>query len=251
MNIFITGGTTGIGEALAKRYALKGHRVGVCGRQRKNFEHNFSNFVSTSSIQFYECDVGNRAQLKKAVNEFCQGTPLDLMIANAGISMDDKKKIPNFDHALELVKININGVINAFEAALEHMLPCKQGHLVAISSVAGFVGLPNASLYSASKAFVTVLCESFSIDLKSVGIRTSAICPGFIDTPLTRKNKHPMPFLMGPDKAAQKIMWAIENKWELYVFPKRMNFIVTSLKYMPRWLYRSAARVGSKILSLE
>jgi short-subunit dehydrogenase len=114
----------------------------------------------------------------------------------------------------------------------------KKGHLVATASVAGFMGLPGAGAYSASKAAVLKLCESYSLDLKKFGIHVTAIAPGFIDTPLTQKNNHKMPFLMSSEKAAHLIKRAIEKKKVLYVFPFRMKIVVTILDKMPRSLYR-------------
>ena len=241
MNIFITGGTTGIGAALAKYYLGQGHRVGVCGRSDANFKKSFENLAPR--VSFYRGDVADREFLNKAVSDFSKNQRLDVMIANAGIGMDKKQDVVNWDFSHQMVRTNLTGVMNSFEAAMALMIPQKHGRLVAISSVAGFVGLPGASMYSATKSFVTTLCESFSIDLKKYGITTTAICPGFIDTPLTHRNKHPMPFLMDVDVAAKRIVTAIEGGKELYVFPLRMNIIITLLKLCPRWIYRALTRL--------
>ena len=113
-----------------------------------------------------------------------------------------------------------------------------KGHLVAISSVAGFMGLPGAASYSASKAAVTTFCESLAIDLKHENIAVTTVAPGFIKTPLTAKNNHSMPFIMPAEKAAGIIAKAIEKKKALCVFPWQMNLLATILSKMPRWLYR-------------
>jgi len=149
--------------------------------------------------------------------------------------------------ANDIIDINVKGVLNTFEFALELMLPKKKGHLVATASVAGFMGLPGAGAYSASKAAVLKLCESYSIDLKRSGINVTAIAPGFIDTPLTQQNNHKMPFIMSSDKAARLIKRALEKKKVLYVFPLRMKIIVAILDKMPRSWYRCL--MGSKILN--
>jgi short-subunit dehydrogenase len=235
VNIFITGGTTGIGLALAKLYLEEGHRVGICARNLSKFPVEIRN--KYKQLSCYEVDVTNREELHKAITNFAP-VELDMVIANAGRSVGVKSKTPQFSVANEIIDINVKGVLNTFDIALEIMLPRKKGHLVATASVAGFMGLPGAGAYSASKAAVLKLCESYSLDLKRHGINVSAIAPGFIDTPLTQKNNHKMPFLMSAEKAAKLIKRALEKKKVLYVFPFRMKIVVSILDKMPRSLYR-------------
>ncbi len=235
MNIFITGGTTGIGLALAKLYLEEGHRVGICARNINKFPSEIKNKYKMLSC--YEVDVTNRESLYKAVNDFAPDG-VDMMIANAGRSVGAKTKTPQFSVAHEVMDINIKGVLNAFDVALDKMMVKKNGHLVATASVAGFMGLPGAAAYSASKAAVLKLCESYAIDLKRLNINVTAIAPGFVDTPLTKQNNHKMPFLMGADRAAMMIKKAIEKKKALYIFPWQMKFVMTILDKMPRAWYR-------------
>jgi short-subunit dehydrogenase len=235
VNIFITGGTTGIGLALAKLYLEEGHRVGICARNMSKFPSEIKNKYKLLSC--YEVDVTNREELYKAIHDFAP-KELDIIYANAGRSVGRKTKTPQFSIANEIIDINVKGVLNTFDIALEIMMPRKKGHLVATASVAGFMGLPGAGAYSASKAAVLKLCESYSLDLKKFGIDVTAIAPGFVDTPLTQKNNHKMPFLMSSEKAARLIKRAIERKKVLYVFPFRMKMVVTILDKMPRRLYR-------------
>lgn len=244
MNIFITGGTTGIGLALAKLYLEEGHRVGICARNLSKFPVEIRN--KYKQLSCYEVDVTNREELHKAISAFAP-IELDMVIANAGRSVGVKSKTPQFSVANEIIDINVKGVLNTFDIALEIMLPRKKGHLVATASVAGFMGLPGAGAYSASKAAVLKLCESYSLDLKRHGINVSAIAPGFIDTPLTQKNNHKMPFLMSAEKAAKLIKRALEKKKVLYIFPFRMKIIVSILDKMPRSLYRLL--MGLKLLN--
>ncbi len=244
MNIFITGGTTGIGLALAKLYLEEGHRVGICARNLEKFPTEISNKYKL--LKCYQVDVVNRDELRAAILDFANGD-LDMIIANAGRSVGAKSKTPQFSVANDIIDINVKGVLNTFEAALELMMPKKKGHLVATASVAGFMGLPGAGAYSASKAAVLKLCESYSLDLKRYGINVSAIAPGFIDTPLTKQNNHKMPFLMSSEKAAKLIKRALEKKKVLYVFPLRMKIIVAILEKMPRSWYRKL--MGLKMLN--
>jgi len=235
MKIFITGGTSGIGWALTEYYLGKGHQVGVCGRDLNKLPTISKSFLG-KGLECFEVDVTDRVALIEAIESFSQGK-LDLLIANAGISQGDKSSYPKFSTAREILKINLDGFLNTFEAGF-NIMEKEGGHLVAISSVAGLVGLPGAAAYCGSKSALLKMCESFSIDFKRFNIHVTTIAPGFIDTPLTRKNKHPMPFLMDSKKAAIKISKAIDKKKSLYIFPLRMKFLITFLEKMPRSLYR-------------
>lgn len=235
VKIFITGGTTGIGLSLAEAYLKEGHRVGVCGRDLSKLPSDF--LEKYPKAKAYTVNVTNKDQLVEAVNDFAPDF-LDIMIANAGRSEGSKPKWPDFDTYHNIIDVNVNGVIYSFEAALNIMKKQGRGHLVAVASVAGFVGLPGAAAYSASKAAVLRMCESMAIDLKPQGYDVTAICPGFIDTPLTRQNKHPMPFLMSSEEGAARIKRAIARKKVIYLFPFRMKMIITILDKMPRWIYQ-------------
>jgi short-subunit dehydrogenase len=235
MKIFITGGTTGIGWSVALEYMKSGHEVAVCGRSLDKLPTGWKE--DYPKLSAYEVDVLNRDVLHNAVKDFAKGE-LDMMFASAGRSVGNKTKLPNFEAARDVISINVIGLLNTFEVAMELMIPKQKGHLVALASVAGMVGLPGASSYSASKAAVLKLCESYSLDLKNEGIDVTAIAPGFIDTPLTRKNSHKMPWLMTSEKAAKKIKKALDAKEVLFVFPWQMKMTMYVLDRMPRWLYR-------------
>lgn len=239
--VFITGGTTGIGMELAKIYAAQGWRVGVCGRDRKKFEESFS--VGFENVRYYEVDVANREALKAAVADFSAATGLDLMIANAGIGYKFKTKVPDFEWSYKMVHVNLLGVMYAFEAALDIMIPRQKGQLAAISSLAGYIGLPGVSAYSATKAAVQKYCESLHLDLKQFHISVTTICPGFVETPLTSTNKHAMPFLVKAPQAAQLIVRAIEKKKMVYAFPFILSTIVRILGIIPRTWYRAFMQI--------
>tara|TARA_R110000868_G_scaffold99515_3_gene273788 strand:- start:5541 stop:6293 length:753 start_codon:yes stop_codon:yes gene_type:complete len=233
--VFITGGTTGIGWELAKAYARSGCDVGVCGRDISKLPMGYD--IDFPTIQAYGVDVTDAPALIAAVNEFAPDG-LDIIIANAGIGVGSKKRDPNFEAQRKVFAINVGGVINAFEAAYHKMFAKKSGHLVAIASVAGFVGLPGNGAYSGSKSAVIKMCESLQLDLKGTGLDVTCICPGFIDTPLTKKNDHPMPFLMPAEKGAMLIKNAIDSKTKLFIFPWPMKIIMVLMDKMPRCLYR-------------
>ena len=237
--IFITGGTSGIGLNLAKLYLKAGYLVGICGRDLSKVPEEI---IENDLMKLYECDVIDREKLRSVVKDFADNH-LDIMVANAGVSVGNKTKIPEFSSARKLIETNVIGTLNAFEIALDLMLPQKEGHLVAIASVAGLVGVPKAAAYSASKAAIIKLCESYSIDLKEDGIVVTTIAPGFIDTPLTQKNNHKMPFIMSAEKAGKLIFRAINQRKVLYIFPFSMKLLMYILDRMPRFIYRWLMRI--------
>jgi short-subunit dehydrogenase len=235
MKIFITGGTTGLGWALATLYARENHKIGICGRDLTKLPPNWQK--EFPQITAYVADVTERPLLQHVIREFAQGE-LDIMIANAGISMGNKSPLPDFAATRKILDINVGGVLNCLETALDIMLPRKKGQLVLIGSVAGMVGLPATAAYSASKAYVLKLGESYALDLKHLGIHVTTIAPGFIDTPLTRKNKHPMPFMISLESGACKIKSAIDKRKTFYAFPWKMSLTLGILERLPRSWYR-------------
>lgn len=242
-SVFITGGTTGIGMELAKYYSAQGWKVGVCGRDPKKFQEHFE--VTQDHITFYQVDVANREELKQAIGDFSKTIGLDLLIANAGIGYAYKTKIPDFEWSYRMVHVNLLGVMYAFEAALDIMIPQGKGQLVATSSIAGFNGLPGVSAYSATKAAVQKYCESLHLDLRQFNIAVTTICPGFVDTPLTQANHHPMPFLVKAPQAAVLIARAIAKKKMIYSFPFIFSSLVRLLGMLPRTWYRAIMSIKS------
>lgn len=236
-SVFITGGTTGIGMELAKLYADKGWKVGICGRDRAKFDQSFE--IHRDNISYYCVDVANREELQAAISDFSQPIGLDLLIANAGIGYKFKTKVPDFEWSYKMVHVNLLGVMYAIEAALDVMIPRTKGHIVAISSIAGYNGLPGVSAYSATKAAVQKYCESLHLDMKQFNIDVTTINPGFVETPLTGNNLHPMPFIVKAPRAAQLIVRAIEKKKMVYAFPFFFATLVRILGMLPRTWYRA------------
>lgn len=231
-SVFITGGSSGLGLELAKLFHENGHRVGISSRNPDTAREKLH-----ADIIFYKADVSVKEEIHQAIEHFAiQG--LDIVIANAGIAYANKSKVPDFKYSEQMIKTNILGVLYTFEKAVEIFIKNGQGHLVATSSVAGYNGLPGVSFYSASKAAVMNICESFALDFKSIGIDTTCLIPGFIDTPLTRVNPHPMPFMLTASEAASKAYKAIIKKKVFYAFPWQMAFVTRFLSLLPRSVYR-------------
>ncbi len=246
LNVFITGGSSGIGLALTRKYLSLGHRVAICGRDQAKLDE-----IQHENLKTYIADVTDRKVMDEVITDFASQNGLDLVIACAGLSYAKKKKIPDFEVSRAILNINIWGVINTFEPAIKYMLKNGGGQLVGIGSAAGFSGLPGVSAYSASKAAVQRLCESYAIDLSDKGIYTTCITPGFVDTPLTQKNHHPMPFLTHADKAADLMVKAIAQKKVLYSFPFLFTIFVKFLGILPRSVYVSLMRFQGFNYSLK
>jgi NAD(P)-dependent dehydrogenase (short-subunit alcohol dehydrogenase family) len=233
-SVFITGGTTGMGLELARLYLAEGARVGVCGRDISKLPDDLRN--QSDHFSFFAVDVRDSIAVKTAINDF-GAKGLDVLIVSAGISIPDKKDWPDFNLVKIIIETNLGGFLNAVEAAADIMRARKRGQIVAISSVAAFLGLPGAGAYSASKSAVQRFCESFAIDFPKYGIDVTCIFPGFVDTPLTQQNHHSMPFLMSAAKAARLMKRAIDKKKIFYTFPLRMRLLMLFLRSIPRSWY--------------
>jgi len=240
MNIFITGGTSGIGLALTRLYIQDGHRVGICGGSKGMFDKVFP--TPDANLHFYELDVTKRSQTKQIITRFAEGK-LDLVIASAGINYGKPDIDNQIDHDIEqkIFDVNLYGVLHTFEAALELMFPRKAGHLVAIASGTGFAGFPQAPAYSASKAAVITYCEALSTRLYPEGIKVTTVAPGFVDTPLpraTNPNFDKLPWVLTAQEAAKRIKRAIKKEKELFIFPVPIFIMAYVMNRMPRWLFR-------------
>ncbi len=233
MNVFITGGTTGIGKQLALDYAKEGHQVGICGRSSEKYTKDLQ---AIENIKFYKADVAYFDQLQAALDQFIrENNTLDMFYANAGIGAGKKVKEPKIERDRSLIDVNVNGFINSMEVALKPMMKQNSGTIVTISSLAALFGLPGNAAYSASKAFVRTYSESMSIDLKQFGIQLTCILPGYIKTPLTQKNNHAMPFLMDVDKASELIRNAVKKGKPYYGFPGIFSCICHFASALPKW----------------
>lgn len=234
MKVFITGGTSGIGLALANHYLERGHTVGVCSFESPEEAKSKIN----SKLIYYQANVTDSSRMKTIIEDFSRSAGgLDLVFANAGISME-KKKIPDFERGRMVFSVNLIGVLNTLEPTIEIMKRQGSGHIVGIGSISGLNGLPGMSVYGASKAAIINMFESFSVDLSSFGIDTTVLVPGFIYTPLTQGNKHKMPFLLSTEKAVERITTAVAQKKKRYIFPFPLKVVAIILRTMPRWLYR-------------
>ena len=243
MRVVITGASSGIGEALARHYAGKGVVLGLISRRSASPEGFPGEIVS------YAVDVTDEAALAAAARDFIArfGIP-DLVIANAGIgSGTDAADIGDVAKLRKMLDTNVAGLAATLAAFAPAMRQAGRGTLVGIASVAGFRGLAGNAAYCASKSAAITWLESLRTELHGSGVSVVCVCPGYIDTPMTRVNRFHMPFLLTADEAARRIARAIAARRRLAVIPWQMALVALLLRAMPGWLYdRLAARAPRK-----
>ncbi len=236
--MFITGASSGVGEALARHYAAHGAALGLFARRERELRR-VAKSLAPAPVATFAGDVCDAGSLARAAGQFCArfGTP-DVVIGNAGVSRgtvtDYAEDLPEFRTIFET---NVLGLVNAFQPFIAPMRAARHGTLVGIASIAGFRGLPGSGAYSASKAAAIGYLESLRVELRRSGIAVVTICPGYIATPMTARNPYRMPFLMQPDAAARKIAHAIERRKRFYVFPWQMAIAGRVFRALPRPLY--------------
>ena len=197
----------------------------------------------------YQADVTDEAALVAAANDFTArfGAP-DLVIANAGISAGtSSESIEDIAKLRRVLEVNVIGMAATLAAFAPAMRRAGRGTLVCVASVAGFRGLAGNGAYSASKAAARIWTESLRTELYGSGVSVVCICPGYVDTPLTRVNRFRMPFLLSADAAAPRIARAIAARRRVAVIPWQMALVSLVLRAMPGWLYdRLASRAPRK-----
>ncbi|MFV3129223.1 SDR family NAD(P)-dependent oxidoreductase [Niveispirillum sp. KHB5.9] len=202
--IFITGASSGIGEALAISYAATGVRLLLTGRDAGRLAdvagrcHAKGADVVTTLI-----DVTDREALAGWIGARDGEVPIDLVIANAGISAGTGGGIETEEQARAIFATNLDGVLNSIHPLIPAMVARKKGQIALMSSLASFRGMAGAAAYCGSKAAVRVYGEALRGDLSRHGVNVSVICPGFVTSRMTAVNKFPMPFLMDADRAAR------------------------------------------------
>jgi short-subunit dehydrogenase len=242
--IFLTGASSGIGEALAMAMAKKGSILGLLARREELLAELAAKCEAAGGkARIFPCDVVDSDGVGAAADEFrSEFGHIDIMIANAGISgksKDTRDLVPSA--VKEVIDINFMGAVNAVHAVLPAMLERGEGQLVAIASLAGIRGLPRSAAYSASKAAMAAYFESVRLDVAARGVDVTIIQPGFIRTPLTAGREAKMPFLMYLDDSIPLFIKAIEHRKRFAAFPWQLATIVRAGKFMPSWLYDRVA----------
>ena len=233
--IWITGASSGIGKAVAEKFAHEGWKVAISARRKEILD----NMAQDPNIKSFPLDVTKRDQIenvfKNILNDFGE---LDLCLFSSGTYEPKDEQSIDPDKIKNVININFLGVIDCVKTVEGYFKNKKSGHISIVSSIAGYRGLPNSSGYGPSKAALTNFSESIYFDFKKFGVRVSIVSPGFIKTPLTDKNEFPMPFLKTPQYAAEKIFNGLikSNAFEIH-FPKGLTLILKLLRILPYKLY--------------
>ena len=219
--IVITGASSGIGEAIALDYARPGAALALTGRDPERLETVASACRAKGATVFAETiDVVERERFADWLKAFDDAHPVDLILANAGISVDkDNSSIDDFAVIRRTFDVNVFGVLNTVEPLLDRMIARRRGQIAVVSSLAGFIGLPYSASYNASKAAVRVWGESLRYVLKKHGIGVRVICPGFVVSRMTANAPFPMPFLMSSARASAIIRRGLANNRARIAFP--------------------------------
>jgi len=238
LKVFITGASSGIGEALAVYYAEKGATLGLAARRADVLAA--LNRRLGGGHACYPLDVADAPALHAAAGDFIArfGAP-DIVIANAGVSAGT---LSEYEEDLEVFRrimdINVYGMAATFAPFIKAMQAASgERRLVGIASVAGIRGLPGAEAYSASKAAAIAYLESLRLEMRPCGIKVVTIAPGYIETPMTAVNPYKMPFLLPADKAAARFASVIERGVGYAVIPWPMGVVAKILRALPNWLY--------------
>jgi short-subunit dehydrogenase len=233
--IWITGASTGIGRELALRLAAQNVKVAVSARSPGKLAELEA---ASANIKAYPLDVSDLAASKTVAAAITADLgPIDLAILNAGVWYPMEAATFKSTTIQESMAINFFGVTNALEFLLPTMLARKSGHVAIVASVAGYRGLPVAPAYAPTKAALISLAESLYLDLADQNVKVTVVNPGFVDTPMTKVNTFPMPFLISTDRAVDTIIKGlIRGKYEI-VFPWPMMLLAKFTQMMPNKLF--------------
>lgn len=238
--VFITGASSGIGQALAACYHRAGWRLALVARRVGEVQAwAVAQGIAPERFAVYAADVRDIAAIT-AAGRACieaQGLP-DVVIANAGISVGvDTAVFDDLEVMRATYETNNLGMAATFQPFVAPMAQRRSGRLVGIASVAGIRGLPGHGAYCSSKAAAISYCESLRGELRPSGVKVVTIVPGYIDTPLTRENRYAMPFLMPPDAFAERAFRAIGAGTSYRVIPWQMGLVAKLLRLLPDALF--------------
>ncbi len=236
--IWITGGSTGIGKALAIKFSNKGWNVAISAR-RENLLKEISD--TYDNVYGFPLDVTDKVKCKEVFenikNKF---EDIDICFFSTGTWNPKKEKDIDLDQIEDVFNINFFGTLNCIKAVEKYFKDKKNGTITIVSSIAGYRGLPNSTGYGPSKSALNNLAESLYFDFKRSNVRVCLVSPGFIKTPMTDKNDFKMPFLKSTEYAANKIYDGLVNKnvFEIH-FPKSLTMVLKILSFLPSKIYFS------------
>lgn len=233
MRVFIIGGTSGIGLALAWAFHHEGAVVGVCGR-------NLDKLPKNVPFQSFQADVLCQEKLEEVIRSFIAENQLDIIINCAGSYAEDVTQAISYEATAEMLQTNIIGTIHSLEIGRKIMTPQRTGCVVVITSVSGTLEYPKASLYAKTKRSAIQIADAYRRALSPFGVAVVSVAPGYVDTQKLRElNQNDLskkPFLISEEEAVREILWAIKTKKPLHIFPKKMKYLMLFLSFLPQCL---------------
>ena len=244
-NIWITGASSGIGKALAIKFANEGWKVAASAR-RENLLKELSQ--ESENIYPFPLDVTDVDQCKTVFENIIEKfKDIEISIFGTGIHDPKSEKKFNLDKIREIMEVNYFGTMNCINAVYNYYNNKKSGQISIISSVAGYRGLPAAGAYCASKSALTSFTETLQFEMKRKNVRVSLVSPGFIKTPMTDQNDFPMPMIKSPEFAAEQIYIGLIKKKSFEIhFPKAFTYFLKFLQILPSSLYFKLVAKGMK-----
>ena len=244
-NIWITGASSGIGKALAIKFANEGWQVAASAR-RESLLKELSN--QYTNIQSFPLDVTDSDKCKSVFKDIVDKFEnIEICVFGTGIHDPQSEKKFNLEKIKKIMEVNFFGTMNSINSVYDYFEQRKVGQISIISSVAGYRGLPAAGAYCASKSALTSFTESLHFEMKRKNVRVSLISPGFIKTPMTDQNDFPMPMIKSPEFAADQIYNGLIKKsgFEIH-FPKVFTFFMKFLRILPSSIYFRFLEKGMK-----
>ena len=248
--IWITGASSGIGKALALKFANEGWIVAASAR-RENLLRDLNK--ENSNIHSFPLDVTSIDQCKSIFKNIIEKfNDVEISIFGTGIHDPKSEKEFNLDKIRKIMEVNYFGTMNSINSVYNHYNDKKSGQISIISSVAGYRGLPAAGAYCASKSALTSFTESLHFEMRRKNVRVSLISPGFIKTPMTDQNDFPMPMIKSPEFAAEQIYNGLINdkSFEIH-FPKIFTFMMKIIQILPNWIFFKTINFGNKYMKRD
>ena len=233
--IWITGASSGIGKALAEKFAAEGWKVAASARRKEILDK----MSAHENIFSYPLDVTNQDQIKNSFEKIIEDfNGLNLCVFSSGTYDPKLEQGINIKQNKFVMETNFFGVLHCINAVENYFKKKKDGHISIVSSIAAYRGLPNSSGYGPSKAALTNLTESLYFDFKKYNVRISLVSPGFIKTPLTDKNDFQMPFIKSPEFAAEKMFNGLTKSkaFEIH-FPRALTILLKIFRVLPYKIY--------------
>jgi len=235
----ITGASSGIGSALAPLLAAEGHTLALLARRTELLDE-IANEINQKGgkAAAYSCDVANRDEVEKVFSRCVEELgPIEVLIANAGIGESTPARKFDGSVVAKVMEVNYFGAVYCIEQVLPAMIERGSGHIVGVSSLASYIGMPGSGAYCASKAALSSMLTSLRVELRPKGVDVTTICPGFIRTPMTDRNRFKMPFLMELDDAAVLMQRSIKRRDAEFSFPWALSAPVRLARLLPTGIY--------------